>query len=179
MAATGATKPDEPLIDPIAGWLIEQGWEVSPRFHPQQGLHLEVAHGLSTIWLYRPNSQSLVIHTSCSLSERQLIRLLELTRAQYLDLIWKLKTVVKTGGFTLHLLPHGAELTHIQAAVQLWEPGITMNEVLKDCMRLLGLPDLIHAVLESRLSVIAPWELESTRALVAPPGDKPVVRLIP
>ena len=120
-----------------------------------------------------------MIHTSYSLSEVQLIRLLELDRTQYLDLIWKLKVVVKSGGFMLELLPRGAELTHVRVATQLWEPAITKNEVLRSALRMLGLSELVHAVLESRLSVIAPWELESTRALVAPPGDKPVVRLIP
>jgi hypothetical protein len=159
--------------------MAEQGWGVSSQFHPQRGLHLEVTDGRSTIWLYRPKDRSLVIHTSYSLSERQLIRLFELDRAQYLDLIWKLKTVVKSGGFVLELLPHGAELTHVRAAVQLWEPAISKNSVLRDALRMLGLPELIHAVLESRLSVIAPWELESPRALVSPPGDKPIVRLIP
>lgn len=179
MSTTNPNQSNRPEIDPVVGWLAEQGWRVSSQFHPQQGLHLEVSDGHTIIWLYRPKGGSLVIHTSYDLSERQLIRLLEMDRAQYLDLIWKLKMVVLSGGFVLQLLPHGAELTHVRAAVQLWEPGITKDNVLKNALRMLGLRELVHAVLESRLSEIAPWELESIRALVAPPGDKPVLRLIP
>ena len=179
MVPDDLNRPDKPATDPLVEWVIEQGWSVSSEFHPIGGVHLEVTNGQRAIWLYRPKDRSLVIHTVYQLSERQFVRLLELDRAQYLDLIWQLKTVVMTGGFVLQLLPHGAELTHVRAAVQLWEPAITKNNVLKDALRMLGLPELIHATLESRLSAIAPWELESTRALAASPGDKPVLRLIP
>lgn len=160
-------------------WLVEQGWLVSRKFHPTGGLNFEVTNGLTTITLYRPKDRSLVFLTTYSLSERQLIRLLALNRSQYLDLIWKLKTLIMSNGFILELLPRGAELNAIRIGTQIWEPDINKNNVLSITLRMLNFPELIHAFLESQLSVIVSWELESFKALVQPPGDKPTVWVIP
>lgn len=167
------------MADTEYDWLVEQGWIVSRKFHPRGDLNVDISNGHTIISLYRPLDQSLVFMTTYSLSERQLIRLLALNRSQYLDLIWKLKTLVMSEGFVIDLLPRGAELCSIRIAMQIWEPDTTKNNVLRNALRMLNFPELIHAFLESQLSVIAPWELESFGALVQPPGDKPTMRVIP
>lgn len=160
-------------------WLSEQGWCTSREFHPLGGLHLRVTNGRSVIWLYRPKDQSLVIRTTYSLSERQLVRLLELDRAGYLNLTWSIKVGALSAGLVIELLPHGAELTDVTATIQLWEPAITKHNVLTSSLRMLQFQEFFHAILESHLSSIASWEVESLRALVPPPGDKPVLRVVP
>lgn len=167
------------MADTEFDWLVEQGWIVSRKFHPRGELNVDINNGHTIMSLYRPMDQSLVFMTTYSLSERQLIRLLALNRSQYLELIWKLKTLVMSDGFILNLFPRGAELYTIRIAMQIWEPDITKNKVLSNVLRMLNFPELIHAFIESQLIVIAPWELESFRALVQPPGDKPTVRVIP
>lgn len=160
----------------VFSWLSEQGWKVQRVFHPADDISFVVT-AESTFRLYRPRDGSLVFLTNYHLSPRQLLRLVQLTWQEYLDLIWELRSTLFSDGFYFHLRPSGCELRFVEIGLQLWEPALTKNTVLQSCLRVSDIPALLHSLLEKHLSAVETWKPESEQALVKPPGDKPIVHL--
>lgn len=161
----------------IGGWLRDQGWKISNRFHPKGGIHFEVEsqESTETFHLYSPQDGSLVFVTDYNLSPRQIWRLTRLEWHEYLDLVWELRRALFSEHFYHRLNPAGCELRQVRAGRQLWDPEITKNEVLQTSVRMLDLHRYLHSLLESHLSTVEPWELESNKARPPPPGDRPTV----
>lgn len=169
---------DVPDGEIIENWITEQGWKVEKALHVGRKVHLRILTK-PVFDIYQPTQtpDSLVFVTRAALSERQLLRLTQLSARAELDLRWDLKILFGFADLTFYMEPSPGELEEVTIGTQLWRPAATKNNVLREALRLLQAVPAFFATIERHLSVVSPWELEDVDALPAAPGQRPAVTL--